>query len=88
MFGGIAFMMRGHMFAGTLGEALMVRVGPAEYERALARKHVRVMDFTGKPLRGFVAVDPAGIRTARELGSWLKRGMAFAATLPPKKGRK
>jgi TfoX/Sxy family transcriptional regulator of competence genes len=86
MFGGIAWMTRGHMFAGIVEDALMLRVGPVAYEAMLARPHVRPMDFTGKPLRGYVYVDAAGIRTAAALAAWLERGLAFTATLPPKPG--
>lgn len=85
MFGGVAFLCRGHMFLGIVGSALMVRVGPDAYDAALTRRHVRVMDFTGKPLRGYVYVDPPGIRTARDLSAWMKRSLAFVATLPVKK---
>lgn len=84
MFGGIAFMLRGHMFVGVVDATLMARVGPYEYESALARPHVRVMDFTGKPLRGYVYVDPAGIRTAKQLKGWTEKCATFAATLPEK----
>jgi len=62
----------------------MVRVGPAAYEDALAGAHVREMDFTGRPLRGIVYVGPAGIRTSRQLASWVERGLEFARTLPAK----
>ncbi len=54
MFGGLAFMSHGHMFVGVLGDTLMARVGSAEYAGALAQRHVREMDFTGKPMKGYV----------------------------------
>ena len=85
MFGGIAFMLRGHMFVGIVDAMLMARVGPAEYEASLAKRHVREMDFTGKPLRGYVYVDPAGMRTARDLAAWTRKCIAFVSTLPKKK---
>ena len=56
MFGGLCFLARGHMFVGIVGEALMARVGPVAYEKALRRPHARVMDFTGKPMKGYVYV--------------------------------
>jgi len=84
MFGGIAWMNGGHMFAGIVGDALMLRVGPDGYEAALRRPHVRPMDFTGKPLRGYVFVDASGIRTATALAGWLERGLAFVRTLAAK----
>jgi hypothetical protein len=67
MMGGLCFMVAGHMAVGVIGDELMVRVGPERYERALKRKHARIMDFTGKPLTGFVQVDHGGIATKRLL---------------------
>jgi len=84
MFGGIAFLANGHMFCGVSGEDLMVRVGPKTWGEALARRHARLMDFTGKPLTGYVYVAPAGTRTAASLKPWVDRGLAFVRTLPPK----
>ena len=84
MFGGMAFLAGGHMFCGVNGEDLVVRVGPAAWGDALARRHVRPMDFTGKPLTGYVYVAPAGVRTAASLKAWVDRGLEFARTLPPK----
>ena len=84
MFGGLALMTRGHMFVGIVGDALMVRVGPEGYEAALARPHVRPMDFTGKPMTGYVFVDPPGLESDDELAGWVERGRAFAGGLPAK----
>lgn len=85
MFGGIAFMLRGHMFAGIVDSTLMARVGTEAYEAMLSRRHVRVMDFTGKPLRGYVYVDAPGLRSSRDLATWTQRCLSFVATLPGKK---
>jgi hypothetical protein len=87
MFGGVAFMLRGHMFVGVTESTLMARVGPAEYENALSMRHARVMDFTGKPMRGYVFVDADGIRTARDLGAWTTKCLSFVSTLPRKAKR-
>lgn len=84
MFGGIAFMLRDHMCVGVVDSTLMARVGPDEYATALSQSHVREMDFTGKPLRGYVYVDPEGIRSAEDLRAWIARCVAFVTTLPPK----
>jgi len=84
MFGGIAFLVRGHMCCGVAGERLMVRIGPDAYEAALAMRHAEPMDFTGRPLRGMVYVRPEGLRTRRQLASWVNRGVSFVATLPAK----
>jgi TfoX/Sxy family transcriptional regulator of competence genes len=84
MFGGLAFLVGGHMACGIVGEELMVRVGPRAYEAALAEPHVREMDFTGKPLRGMVYVGVDGIAAEDDLARWVERGHDYAASLPPK----
>ena len=81
MFGGLSFMIREHMALGVVGEQLMVRVGPDGYRRALGRVHARKMDFTGRSRKGFVFVEPAGIRTKRSLASWVAPAVAFAKGL-------
>lgn len=90
MFGGIAFLLDGKMFVGVATEDMMVRVGPDAYEDALGRAHARPMDFTGRPLTGYVFVAPKGTRTAAQVASWVRRAIAFVKTLPnkPKKKRK
>ena len=84
MFGGIAFMVAGNMSVGVVGDDLMVRVGPPAYEEALALPNAREMDFTGRPMRGFVFVDAAGIATRGGLEQWVDRGVTFAESLPAK----
>ena len=84
MFGGIAFMLEGNMCCGVIKDALMVRVGKDDYQAALSLPHAREMDFTGKPLTGFVYVAAAGIEDDEDLEVWVGRGVAFAKTLPPK----
>lgn len=85
MFGGLCFTLRGHMFCGTLKDDLVVRVGPERYENALGSSHARPMDFTGRPLKGFVFVGPGGYRTAATLSKWIRWGIDFAGSLPKKK---
>ena len=84
MFGGLSFMLGGNMCCGVDEGNLMVRVGPEQYETALAQPHARPMDFTGRPLKGMVYVDPEGYRTDAALAAWVKRGVDFAASLPAK----
>ena len=78
MFGGLAFLCRGRMCCGIVGSDLMVRVPDGEYETIICEPHVRPMDFTGKPLRGFVYVSPPGFRTTVALRTWLSRGERVA----------
>jgi hypothetical protein len=84
MFGGVAFMLRGHMCCGILGTTLMVRLAPGEAQALLAPPHVRPMDFTGRPMRGFLYVAGPALRTAPQLKKWVDRAVAYAASLPPK----
>ena len=84
LFGGLAFMLNGNMCCGLTADALMVRVGPDRFPEALDQPHARPMDFTGRPMKGMVYVDPAGYATDDDLAAWVGRGVAFAATLPPK----
>lgn len=84
MFGGLAFLVNGHMAVGIVGDELMVRVGPDEYEDALDHEHAREMDFTGKPMRGLVFVGSAGLESDDDLERWIARGVAYVSSLRPK----
>ena len=84
MFGGLAFMVNGHMCCGLAKDNLMLRVGSDQYEACLAQPHAREMDFTGRPMRGMIYVDEAGYAADEDLQTWVNRGLAFVTTLPPK----
>ncbi len=84
MFGGIAFMVSGHMCCGVTGEDLMVRVGAEGLEDALLLPHARPMDFTGRAMKGFVYVEQSGLDSDENLQEWVNRGLEFVTTLPPK----
>lgn len=85
MFGGLCFLERGNMLCGLVGDTLMARVGPDGYESALERPHVKPMDFTGKPLKGMVYVEPEGVKTKPRLKKWIGECAKFVDTLPEKK---
>ena len=87
MFGGLAYMSQGKMFAGILNSDLVVRVGPEANDSALKKPHTRPMDFTGRPMKGYIYVSPDGVKTAAHLRTWLTRGQRFVASLPPAKRR-
>ena len=88
MFGGLAFMLDGHMAVGvSSGGELMVRVGREHDERALSRPHARIFDLGGRPMRGWLLIAAPGVRTRRQLEVWVERGVRFARTLPPKATR-
>jgi uncharacterized protein YdhG (YjbR/CyaY superfamily) len=84
MFGGTAFLLRGHMSCGVVRSELMVRVPAESTARLLREPHARAMDFTGRPMRGFVFVGPDGVGSAAALRKWVGRGLAVAERLPPK----
>ena len=84
MFGGLAFMVNGHMCVGVNGEELMVRVGADQYAEAMSRPHAREMDFTGKALKGFVYVAVEGTETDTDLEKWVALALGFIESLPPK----
>ena len=87
MFGGIAFLVRGHMGVGIVQNKLMVRVGPDSYDRVMKERHARQMDFTGRPMKGFVYVVPAGYESDADLERWVGLGVGYATALPPKPAR-
>jgi TfoX/Sxy family transcriptional regulator of competence genes len=84
MFGGLAFMVRGNMCCGVAGDELMVRVGPEQYAAALAQPHAREMDFTGRSMTGMVMVAAEGLAIDESLEQWVRQGVTFASSLPPK----
>jgi TfoX/Sxy family transcriptional regulator of competence genes len=88
MFGGLAFLLDGKMFCGIVKDELMVRVGPERYEESLAKAHVRPMDFTGRPMNGYVFVGPSGCRTEKAVKAWVELGAAFVTTLASGPGRR
>ena len=88
MFGGLAFMARGHMCCGLVKDKLMVRVNPDTYDQLLDEPGAEPMDFTGKPMRGFLYVTGAGISTSSGLRTWVSRALDFVDSRPPKPSRK
>jgi TfoX/Sxy family transcriptional regulator of competence genes len=84
MFGGVCIMVSGNMALGIVKNDLMVRVGPDAYEDMLDEPHARIMDFNGKPLKGYVFVDTEGTASDETLRVWVGRGLAFARSLPAK----
>ena len=89
MMGGLVFMVAGNMCVVASGRGgLLVRVGADAQTRVLREPHVKPMTMAGRPMTGFVRVMPEGYRTAAALRKWVKRGLDFVTTLPPKPARK
>jgi hypothetical protein len=84
MFGGVAFLLSGHMLVGVWKELLIARPGAAAYDDALREPHVREFDITGKPMKGWVLVEPEGVEDDDQLQDWIDRAIAFVRTLPSK----
>ena len=84
MFGGVAFMRGDKMFVGIVKDELMVRCGPENIDLALGKPHVRRMDFTGRPMKGYVFVAPEGVVDDAALKWWVDLAAAHVATLPAK----
>lgn len=84
MFGGLGFLLSGNMCVGVWKDSLIVRVGPDQYATCLAEPFAGEFDITGRPMRGWVMVAPAGFETPEQLVAWLDRALEFVSTLPEK----
>lgn len=85
MFGGLAFLVGGHMAVAASGQGgLMVRVEPQETEALLERPHTGPFVMRGRAMSGWLRVDADGVRTKGQLEPWVKHGVAYARSLPPK----
>src|SRR4029450_7817303 len=88
MMGGVVFMVNGNMCVTASGRGgILVRVGPEAQARVLKESHVKPVTMAGRSMGGFVRVMPDGYRTAASLRKWVKRGVKFVESLPPKSAR-
>lgn len=85
MFGGLCFMVSGHMTVGIVKDKLMARVGPDQYDKSLHKPHTNKMDFTGRPMKGMIYVLPEGVNTDQDLQAWLDTCLNFTSSLTPKR---
>jgi TfoX/Sxy family transcriptional regulator of competence genes len=84
MFGGIGFLLNGNMLVGVWKDSLIARVGSDEYEHAVLEPHVKEFDITGKPMKGWVLVEPQGVVEDDQLNEWIQRALKFVGKLPAK----
>lgn len=84
MFGGLAFLLKGNMCCGVHRRELIVRLDPAQTAAALAEPHARVFDLSGRPMKGWILVEPAGLADEAALAKWLRLATKYAASLPKK----
>jgi TfoX/Sxy family transcriptional regulator of competence genes len=86
MFGGLAFLVGGNMAVAASGQGgLMVRVEPDDTARLITTPHARPFEMRGRAMEGWLRVDAEGVRTKRQLEPWVKRGVAYARSLPAKR---
>jgi len=84
MFGGIGFLLQGHMACGVIREDLIVRVGEENYTEALLKPDVELFDMTGRAMTGWVVVKETGYSKDSNLRDWVDQGASYSLTLPPK----
>jgi TfoX/Sxy family transcriptional regulator of competence genes len=85
MFGGLAFLLHGNMAIAASGKGgVLVRVDPEEFDALLKKPHVGRMVMGGRRMTGWLRVDEEGVRTKRQLESWVTRGVTYASSLPRK----
>ena len=85
MFGGVGFMVHGNMACGVNKQDMIVRLSDQDSEATLKKAHVRPFDMTGRPLKGWILIEPQGIASEKALQAWIDQSVAFARSLPPKK---
>ena len=84
MFGGVGFLLNGNMLVGVWRDSLIVRLGPDEADEALKEPHVKEFDITGRPMKGWVLVEPEGVQHDDQLKGWVQRAVKFVGKLPAK----
>lgn len=84
MFGGVGYLLHGNMACGVIKDDLIVRIDPQVQPVLLKKPHVKLFDMTGRPMKGWLVVEPDGIKTAKQLSTWVRLGVEFAMTLPAK----
>ena len=84
MFGGIGFLLNGNMLVGVWKQSLIARLGPEQGKAALRAPHVGPFDITGRPMKGWVLIEPDGVESDRQLSAWVDKAIDFVETLPGK----
>jgi TfoX/Sxy family transcriptional regulator of competence genes len=84
MFGGLGFLLNGNLACGVNKDNLIVRVDPEKHATLLKKPHAKPFDLTGRPMKGWLVVEADGCKTEKQLSTWVKEGVEFALTLPPK----
>ena len=82
MFGGVGFLLAGNLLVGIWKNSLIARLGPEQAGQALREPHVAPFDITGRPMKGWVLIEPEGIETDEQLRGWIERSFEFVSALP------
>ncbi|MHB1929631.1 MAG: TfoX/Sxy family protein [Acidimicrobiales bacterium] len=86
MFGGLAFLVHGHMAVAASGQGgLLLRAEPARTDELLGRRHAEAFVMRGRAMDGWLRISPEGVRTTRDLRRWARVGVDYVRTLPPKR---
>lgn len=88
MMGGLCFMVDEKMCVGIVKNMLMARIGEEAYESALSKKGVQPMDFTGRPMKGYVFIEPEGVDMEEDLTYWIQKCLDFNPLAKSSKKRK
>ena len=81
MFGGLSFLLNGKMFCGVLKEDLVLRISHGEYEDALKKPNVRPMDFTRRPMKGFIYVNANGCKSDKDIKKWIDLSLNYVKSI-------
>jgi TfoX/Sxy family transcriptional regulator of competence genes len=84
MFGGVGFLLNGNMVCGVHKDSLIVRIDPEKQNALLKKLHAKPFDLTGRPMKGWLLVEADGVKTEKQLSTWVKEGLEFASSLPAK----
>jgi hypothetical protein len=84
MFGGVAFLLHGNMIVCVWQQCLIVRLGQDRAAEAMKREYVREFDVTGRPMKGWIMVEPDGLESDQQLAGWIELAWQFVESLPPK----
>jgi TfoX/Sxy family transcriptional regulator of competence genes len=84
MFGGVGFLLNGNLLVGVWKDSLCVRLGPEQAEEALPEPHVKEFDITGRPMKGWVLVEPEGVDDDDQVKGWIQRALKFVGKMPGK----
>lgn len=88
MMGGLTFMVNDKMCIGIIKDEMMCRIDPAVHDEAVEKEGCRIMDFTNRPMKGYVMIDDSGMKTQKQFDYWINLSLDFNSKAKPSKKRK